>query len=126
MDNQYTPSVTEAYMPEDGGWTTFRETPVLLLSFPKFDQLVQIDNRGYSYVWLYDEGMEGHVFCFKLNSGEERALLFKNDHAGKLLLEQEAQALFHIALTSTMLEEMDDDTPLLWLPNIEFTPRPTP
>ncbi|WP_408007286.1 hypothetical protein ACJROX_21705 [Pseudalkalibacillus sp. A8] len=126
MENQFKPSVTEAYIPDDGGWTSYKETNVLLISIPRFDQLVQIENKGYSYVWLYDEEMDGHIFCFKLDSGEERAILFKHEHAGRLLQKEEAQELFHIAVASTKLDEIDDDTYLLWLPNVEFTPRPLP
>ncbi len=126
MEDQFKPSLTEAYIPEDGGWTSFNGINVLLLSIPQIDQLVRIQNKGYSYVWLYDKEMDGHIFCFKLNSGEERAVLFKNENAGRLLLKEEAKDLFHIAVASTKLEEINDDTFLLWLPSVEFTPRPLP
>lgn len=120
MKNHYTPSVTEAHSPEDGGWTNYEDTNVLLLSVPSFDDIVHIENKGYSYAWLWDDETRGHIFCFKLNTGEERAILFSDDHAGKLLKEPEGQVVFHIAMTSRSLEDLDDETPVLWLPGIEL------
>ncbi|MGM7702446.1 hypothetical protein ACSVDE_12030 [Pseudalkalibacillus sp. Hm43] len=120
MNNHYSPSITEAHTPEDGGWTTYEDSPVLLISIPAFGDLVHIENKGYSYAWLWDESCNGHIFCFKLNSGEERAILFAEQFAGKLLKEPEAREIFHIALTASELTEMDDDTTILWLPGIEF------
>jgi hypothetical protein len=120
MKNHYIPSVTEAHSPEDGGWTNYDDTNVLLLSVPSFKNIVHIENKGYSYSWLWDDETRGYIFCFKLNSGEERAIFFTDDYAGKLLKEPEGQEVFHIALTSSPLKELDDETSVLWLPGIEL------
>ncbi|MCF6138345.1 hypothetical protein [Pseudalkalibacillus berkeleyi] len=124
MNNTYTPSITEAHTPDDGGWTTYGESNVLLLSIRQFTELVQLENKGYSYAWLWDESSNGYIFCIKLNSGEERAILFAEDHAGKLLMESEGSGVFTIALTSLPLEQVDDATTILWLPGIELNPQP--
>lgn len=120
MTKEYQPQVTEGYHPEDGGWTKL-EQPVLLLSLPVFaDEWIHQDVKAYDYAWLFDKQQNSYIFCFRLHSGVEKAILFQANYAGRLLLEPEAYQKFTIAITNQDFNQLTDESDYLLLENIEL------
>lgn len=117
MTGKYEPTVTEGQYPEDGGWTE----NILLLSIPKFHDVIQVEVEKFDYAWLYNKEVDAYIFCFRFSNEAERAIIFHVKHAGQLLMEPQAFETFSIAITSKAFEEMTDDTPYLYLPDIRLT-----
>jgi len=126
MSKRYIPKVTEAVVPEDGGWAELKNEDVLVLSIPEWDQdeLVGTPTKSIQYVWLYDRVGDAYLLCFKINDEMEKAIAFGKEHAGMLLTHQQAYQPFSIVITSSSLEELKEDTSYLYLPKIELKRHP--
>lgn len=124
MNQKYYPTVTEAVLPDDGGWTNAGDRVVLLLSLSSFSELIHMSFETYDYAWLYDPEKDSYLFCFKLDNGEERAISFSKEYAGRLLQDKEADGLFDIAITSLPFEELQEDSDYLYLPDIRLDRHP--
>ncbi|WP_404468756.1 hypothetical protein [Sutcliffiella horikoshii] len=117
----YSPNLSEAHIPYDGGWTEENGTPVLLLSVPTIPIEMTTDIHKFSYTWLYEKEMNAYVLCILLNSQEEFGLIFSQKEAGVLLLEADAYGEFTVVVTKEQLEDLKDDTPFLSFPKISLT-----
>lgn len=116
----YTPSVSEGVYPEDAGWAHEGETEILLLSVPLPDEVFHVQNDTFDYAWLYNQSLDSYIFCFKLPSRQEFGILFQREHAGMLLMEEEAYGEFTIVVTNQSFEEIKENTPFLTLSNISL------
>lgn len=123
MSKRYIPRVTEAAVPEDGGWAELENEDVLVLSIPDWD-LVGTPTESFQYAWLYDRVSDAYLLCFKINDETEKAIAFAKEHAGLLLTQKQAYSPFSIAITSHSLEQLDEQVGYLYLPNIELKRHP--
>jgi hypothetical protein len=114
----YHPSISEGFVPEDGGWTKDGGKDVLLLSVPELKESVALQIKSLDYAWLFDQTNDAYILCFRLNRESEYAIIFHSKHAGRLLLDAEAYETFNVAITSQSFEHIHDETPYLYLPNI--------
>ncbi|WP_339147330.1 MULTISPECIES: hypothetical protein [unclassified Sutcliffiella] len=117
----YSPNISEAHIPYDGGWTEENGTPVLLLSVPTMPIEMATKIHKFSYTWLYDKEMDAYVLCIRLNQQEEFGLIFSQKEAGVLLLDADAYSEFSLVVTKEHLENLKDDTPYLSFPKISLT-----
>lgn len=117
----YSPNLSEAHIPFDGGWTEEKRTPVLLLSVPTMPIEMTTHIHKFSYTWLYEKEMDAYVLCIRLNQQEEFGLIFSQKEAGVLLLEADAYSEFTLVITKEHLENLKDDTPYLSFPKIILT-----
>jgi hypothetical protein len=124
MKSTYEPTISEGIFPEDAGWTSDGDETVLLLSVPELSSLIGRDVQHYSYAWLFDKQLDAYILCFQLNSQDEYAIIFKADHAGRLLLEKEAYESFTIAITSVPFEDLKETSSYFMLKNIHITRQP--
>jgi hypothetical protein len=120
MEGTYQPDIHEAVYPRDGGWTKDGGQDVLLLSIPEFGELPGRAVDAFDYAWLYDNSLKAYILCFRLQDGTERAILFQEEHAGKLLTDSPAYETFTVAISDQSLEVLCDDTPFLILPDIQL------
>jgi hypothetical protein len=118
LSQEYVPEITEGVYPEDGGWTTDQSGNVLLLSVPLLSSIIHTTVTSFDYTWLYDKAINAYIFCFKINAEKEYAVIFQNEHAGQLLITEEAADEFSIALTAFPFEELTDESTYLYLPKI--------
>jgi hypothetical protein len=107
MSKRYVPKIKEAAIPEDGGWVEGQAGPVLLLSIPEWDIEKIYKTPVQAYVWMYDRQQNAYLFCFRLQTGEEKAIAFLSDHAGLLLKETHANSSFSLMITSESLQEAE-------------------
>jgi hypothetical protein len=117
----YSPKISEAHIPFDGGWTEENGSAVLLLSVPTFPLHIPTVIHTFSYTWLYETDMNAYVLCMQLNKKEEFGLLFAQNEAGQLLLDMDAYGEFSLVITKESLEKIDDATPYLSFPKISLT-----
>ncbi|NMH75102.1 hypothetical protein HF078_18655 [Bacillus sp. RO2] len=117
----YSPNLSEAHIPYDGGWTEENETPVLLLSVPTLPLKMNTKIHKFSYTWLFEKEMNAYVLCIRLNNQEEFGLIFSQKEAGVLLLDKEAYDEFTVVVTKEDLENLKDDTPYLSFPKISLS-----
>lgn len=117
----YSPNISEAHIPYDGGWTEEDGTPVLLLSVPTIPIKMTTIIHKFSYTWLYEKEMDAYVLCIRLNNQEEFGLVFSQKEAGVLLLDADAYGEFTVVVTKEQLENLKDDTPYLSFPKISLT-----
>ncbi|MCG1021981.1 hypothetical protein [Sutcliffiella horikoshii] len=117
----YSPNLSEAHIPYDGGWTEESGTPVLLLSVPTMPIDMTTIIHKFSYTWLYEKEMDAYVLCIRLNQQEEFGLIFNQKEAGVLLLDADAYREFTLVVTKEHLENLKDDTPYLSFPKISLT-----
>ncbi|KMJ57785.1 hypothetical protein AB685_13125 [Bacillus sp. LL01] len=117
----YSPNISEAHIPFDGGWTEENGTPVLLLSVPTIPIEMNINIHKFSYTWLYEKEMNAYVLCILLNKEEEFGLIFSQKEAGQLLLDSEAYGVFTVVITKESLQQLGDDTPYLSFPKISLS-----
>ena len=120
LTQKYVPKVTEGIYPEDGGWTSDENGNVLLLSVPLLAPIIQTTVTKFDYSWLYDETINAYIFCFKLNGEKESAIVFQSEHAGQLLITEEAVKEFSIAITEAPFEQLTDQSTYLYLPKISL------
>lgn len=125
MSGSYHPKITEGIHPTDGGWTSdVGGHSILLLSLPEFTGFVGCSFDSFDYMWLYDRDLKAYIFCFRLSDGAENAVLFQREHAGILLTDTSAYEPFHMAVTNHALDEVNDETDLFFLPNIQLQRSP--
>lgn len=124
MSKKYIPQVTEAAIPDDGGWANLSQESALILSVPDWDEIVGRSTEGYEYVWLYDREADAYILCFRLSDQTEKALAFPKDHAGLLLQDQRAYEPFSLLITSRALAEVDEGTRMLFLGDVELKRHP--
>ncbi|MGD6872929.1 hypothetical protein ACQCU1_12200 [Sutcliffiella horikoshii] len=117
----YSPKLSEAHIPYDGGWTEENGTPVLLLSVPTIPFKMNTNIHKFSYTWLFEKEMNAYVLCIRLNNQEEFGLIFSQKEAGVLLLDADAYGEFTVVITTEHLENLKDDTPFLSFPKISLT-----
>jgi hypothetical protein len=117
----YSPNITEAHHPEDGGWTEENGIPVLLLSIPSLGDLIPTKIDKYSYAWLYEKEMEAYIFCVQVNNRDEFGVIFSREEAGQLLLDAEAYGEFTVIICKEAFDQLEDDTPFLTFPKISLT-----
>jgi hypothetical protein len=107
MSKRYLPKIKEAAIPEDGGWIEGQAGPILVLSIPEWD-IPKINNTPIqAYVWMYDRQQNAYLFCFRLQTGEEKAIAFLADHAGLLLKDNYANETFSLMITSEALQQAE-------------------
>lgn len=116
----YSPNITEAHHPEDGGWTIDGGIPVLLLSIPSLGDLIPTKINKYSYAWLYEKEMDAYIFCARINNKDEFGVLFPREEAGRLLLEADAYGEFNVVICKEAFEHLEDDTPFNAFSNISL------
>ncbi len=124
MSERYIPKVTEAAIPEDGGWAELENEDVLILSIPDWDEIGGVTMESFQYVWLYDRLEDAYLLCFKINGELEKAIAFAKDHAGLLLTHQNAYQPFSILITSDALGTLNEQTPYFYLPKVELKRHP--
>jgi hypothetical protein len=124
MKEQYEPSISEGYAPEDAGWTSSGQEPILLLSVPELEQIIGKSYRSFSYAWLYDKANDAYILCFQIDKNEEYAIFFAGTHAGQLLMEKEAYESFTIAITNLPFEGLTDESKYFMLHQIELERHP--
>ncbi|WP_404429013.1 hypothetical protein [Sutcliffiella horikoshii] len=117
----YSPNLSEAHIPYDGGWTDENGTPVLLLSVPTFPIEMTTIIHKFSYTWLFEKEMNAYVLCIRLNNQEEFGLVFGQKEAGVLLLDADAYGEFTVVVTKEQMENLKDDTQYLSFPKISLT-----
>lgn len=117
----YSPNLSEAHIPNDGGWTEENRTPVLLLSVPTIPIEMTTNIHKFSYTWLYEKEMDAYVLCIQLNNQEEFGLIFSQKEAGVLLLDADAYSEFTVVITTEQMENLKEDTPYLSFPKISLT-----
>ncbi|MGD6781504.1 hypothetical protein ACQCT3_09620 [Sutcliffiella horikoshii] len=117
----YSPNLSEAHIPYDGGWTEENGTPVLLLSVPTIPIEMTTNIHKFSYTWLFEKEMNAYVLCIRLNNQEEFGLVFSQKEAGVLLLDADAYGEFTVVVTKEQLENLKEDTPYLSFPKISLT-----
>ncbi|WP_404444651.1 hypothetical protein LG307_17375 [Sutcliffiella horikoshii] len=117
----YSPNLSEAHIPYDGGWTEENGTPVLLLSVPTIPLKMTTNIHTFSYTWLYEKEKNAYVLCISLNNQEEFGLIFSQKEAGVLLLDADAYSEFSLIVTIEHLENIKEDTPYLSFPKISLT-----
>ncbi|MGD7054546.1 hypothetical protein [Sutcliffiella horikoshii] len=117
----YSPNLSEAHIPYDGGWTEENGTPVLLLSVPTIPFKMNTNLHKFSYTWLFEKEMNAYVLCIHLNNQEEFGLIFSQKEAGVLLLDADAYGEFTVVVTKEHIENLKDDTPYLSFPKISLT-----
>ncbi|WP_226680583.1 hypothetical protein [Sutcliffiella horikoshii] len=117
----YSPNLSEAHIPYDGGWTEENGIPVLLLSVPTLPIEMTTNIHKFSYTWLYEKEMEAYVLCIQLNNQEEFGLIFSQKEAGVLLLDADAYSEFTVVITAEHMENLKEDTPYLSFPKISLT-----
>ncbi|MGO4890056.1 hypothetical protein ACJ2A9_20105 [Anaerobacillus sp. MEB173] len=120
MVKKYEPTISEGVYPSDGGWSKDNGRDILILSIPEFADLMNIEYNSYHYAWLYDKNLNAYIFCFRLDHGEERAVIFHAEHAGVLLTEEMAYQSFQIAITDASFENLTEKTSYLLLNEIEL------
>ena len=116
----YQPNIEHAHVPENAGWTVNEEKNVLLLSIPSFPDVEQEENTLFDYAWLFDPKANAYVFCYKFESGEERGIMFPYEHAGQMLLKDEANGPFDVVITLKPFESLTDEDSFIWLNDIEL------
>jgi hypothetical protein len=109
----YIPNISEAHIPNDGGWTEDSGVPVLLLSIPSLESFIPISVDKYSYTWLYEKELDAYVLCVQINKNEEFGILFSQQEAGQLLLDADAYGEFTVVICKEALEEIEDSTTYL-------------
>lgn len=124
MSKRYIPQIREASIPEDGRWAELDNNPVLLLSIPEWNDVVNKPSEGHQYVWMYDRAEDAYLFCFRLSNQVERAIAFPREHAGMLLTDERAYQTFSILITSESLENIHARSPLLLLRNVQLKRHP--
>lgn len=124
MSERYIPKVTEAAIPEDGGWAELENEDVLVLSIPDWEEIVGVSIEALQYVWMYDRLEDAYLLCFKINNKIEKAIAFAKEHAGLLLTHQHAYQPFSILITSDSLENSNEKTPYFYLPKVELKRHP--
>ncbi len=117
----YSPNISEAHIPYDGGWTEEIGTPVLLLSVPTIPIEMTTNIHKFSYMWLYEKEMDAYVLCVLLNNQEEFGLIFSQKEAGQLLLDSDAYEEFTLVITKEQLDHLTDNTLHLSFPKISLT-----
>lgn len=117
----YSPNITEAHLPVDGGWTIDDGIPVLLLSIPSLGNLIPTRIDKYSYAWLYEKEMDAYIFCVQINNHDEFGILFSRDEAGQLLLDADAYGEFTVVLCKEAFDQLEEETPFLNFPKISLT-----
>jgi len=117
----YSPNITEAHLPVDGGWTIDAGIPVLLLSTPSLGDLIPTRIDKYSYAWLYEKEMDAYIFCVQINNRDEFGLLFSREEAGQLLLDADAYGEFTVVICEEAFDQLEEDTPFLTFPKISLT-----
>ncbi|WP_078379338.1 hypothetical protein [Sutcliffiella halmapala] len=116
----YSPNITEAHIPHDGGWTEDNGVPVLLLSIPSIESVIPLKIQRYSYTWLYEGELDAYILCVQINKKEEFGVVFSQQEAGQLLLDALAYEEFTIVICKEPIEEIDDHTAYLSLPKISL------
>ncbi|QFT90261.1 hypothetical protein FIU87_16475 [Bacillus sp. THAF10] len=116
----YTPNLSEAHIPFDGGWTEENGQPVLLLSVPTLPLQMETKIHTFSYTWLFEKEMNAYVLCMLVNKEEEFGLIFSQKEAGQLLLDADAYGEFTVVLTKDELDQLEEDTPYLSFLNINL------
>ncbi|WP_175552367.1 hypothetical protein [Seinonella peptonophila] len=124
MKNRYIPKINEAAIPENGGWAEIMDEPVLVLSIPEWESIMNQSTEEYQSVWMYDRIEDAYIFCFKLNEQVERAIAFAKDHAGVLLKDERAEGEFSILITHEGLEDADEETPCLYFKELHLRRHP--
>lgn len=124
MSERYIPKVTEASIPEDGGWAEVENEDVLVLSIPEWKEIADLSIKSFQYVWMYDRQENAYILCMKLNEKVEKAIAFAKEHAGLLLTHQNAYQPFSILITPEALDQSNEQTPYLYLPKIELKRHP--
>lgn len=117
----YSPNISEAHIPYDGGWTEENGITVLLLSVPTLPVKINTSIHKFSYTWLYEKEMDAYVLCLLINKKEEFGLIFSQKEAGVLLMDADAYGEFSLVLTLENLENLKEDTPYLFFPKISLT-----
>ena len=117
----YSPKITEAHHPADGGWTEENGIPVLLLSTPSLENLIPTRIDKYSYAWLYEKEMDAYIFCVQINNRDEFGILFSREEAGQLLLDADAYGEFTVVMCKEAFDQLEEDTPSLILSKISLT-----
>ncbi|NLP51394.1 hypothetical protein [Bacillus sp. RO1] len=117
----YSPNLSEAHIPYDGGWTEENGKSVLLLSVPTIPIEVTTNIHKFSYTWLYEKEMDAYVLCIRLNNQEEFGLIFSQKDAGVLLLDTDAYGEFTLVVTKEHIENLKVETPYLSFPKISLT-----
>jgi hypothetical protein len=108
----YKPEVSQGYYPEDAGWAQRQDGEnVLLLCVPQYSYLITFQVNSYEYAWLYDEDIDGYIFCFKINKKFEQAFI---------LLEEYANKPFTVAITHKEFATIGERDPVFMLKNIEL------
>lgn len=119
---EYVPSISKGYYPEDAGWAKRPDGEnILLLCIPEYSYLLTIQVKSYEYAWLYNNELDAYVFCFRINNKSEQAIIFKRDHAGVLLNETFAYSPFSVAITHKDFAYLTEKDPVFMLNNIELT-----
>ncbi|MCA1032414.1 hypothetical protein LCL95_15370 [Bacillus timonensis] len=121
MKELYRPSIEEGYVPEDAGWIKNGEENVLLLSIPGLSSIIHQKVETFDYTWLYQKDMDAYIFCFRLSNGIEKAIIFQQEFAGKMLLKSEAYDVFSVAVIKQSFQDVSDDSEYLYLPAVTIS-----
>jgi hypothetical protein len=127
MIENYIPSVKEGVYPNDGGWLeNEQDRPTLVLSIPEFLHFINVPIPKFDYAWLYNQEINAYIFCFRLKGLQqiEKTIIFHEEHAGILIKDENAFKHFDISITSEHLEDVNEETNYLYLPNITITRHP--
>lgn len=120
----YKPSIKEGVYPDDAGWTQDGSKNILLLSIPMLSHVIRQTVTKFDYAWLYNKEIDAYIFCFKLSNGQEYAIFFQVDHAGRLLMDQNAYEEFSIVLTDKAFNVLTEDSEFITLSNIRLVRQP--
>ncbi|MDQ0416047.1 hypothetical protein J2Z48_000205 [Croceifilum oryzae] len=121
---RYLPQIQEASIPEDGVWATYLEKPVLFLSIPEWQEMIESNDETARFVWMFDREQDAYLFCIQCVSGEEYAIAFPKEHAGMLLRDERSHESFSLFITSKELEEVTESTNLLQIHDIVLQRHP--
>lgn len=121
---RYLPQIQEASIPEDGVWATYLERPVLFLSIPEWQEMIETKDEVARFVWMFDREQDAYLFCFQCVSGAEYAIAFPKDHAGMLLQDERSFDQFSMLITFKELEDVTEETNLLQIHEIVLQRHP--